>query len=64
MILYIISNIDNIYMSTSYYSQYKTDKESENPLDTVSCITFNSFQNVGHSFLASSWDGFVRCYEI
>lgn len=51
-------------MSSSYYSQIKVDKEIENPLDSVSCITSNSYHREGYGILVGSWDGFIRYYEI
>ena len=47
----------------SYYSQYKTEKESENPFDSVSCIVFNPYERNVHGALVASWDGFLRYYE-
>ena len=51
-------------MSTYYASQYKAEREQDNPLDSVTQITFNPFKRGYNGFLAASWDGFIRYYEL
>lgn len=51
-------------MSSYYSSQFKVDREQDNPLDTVTQITFNPYLRGTCAFLVSSWDGFVRSYAL
>lgn len=41
-------------------------KPEDNPLDSVSCIVWNSYysHNQNPGFFACSWDGYLRYYEI
>ena len=48
----------------SYISQYKMSKEEDNPIDSVSQIVHNKYAHSTQGFIAASWDGFLRYYEI
>jgi WD40 repeat protein len=59
---YSSRNTINSYANTNQLPEIKA-KEKDQPMDTVSSIVWDPFNNEP-VFAASSWDGFVRLYMV
>lgn len=56
--------LGSIIKYMSYTSVIKTDRESDNPLDSVEIIIWDEGDKDLRTFFTAGWDGYLRVYCI